>query len=170
MAEQNGVADVVEVLHCKMEDAELPEMVDIIVSEWMGYLLIYESMLRSVIVARDRFLKPDGLMFPSHAKLYMTAYSDTKYFGSYVDYWDDVMEHQPELRNRTPRKIDGYEEPVSPLYTEFVLAGGVEWANECIKKARELQKLKCRYLTSMHARAATAVTAALVAGECAAPV
>jgi len=37
-----------------MEDVELPEQVDIIVSEWMGYLLIYESMLASVLAARDR--------------------------------------------------------------------------------------------------------------------
>ena len=64
--------------------------VDVIVSEWMGYLLIYESMLRSVIVARDRFLKPDGHMFPSHAKLYLAPYSDKDYFDSYVNYWDDV--------------------------------------------------------------------------------
>lgn len=42
--------------------------VDIIVSEWMGYLLIYESMLRSVIVARDRFLKPVRTSPTAHAR------------------------------------------------------------------------------------------------------
>ena len=30
--------------------------VDIIVSEWMGYFLFYESMLDSVIFARDKYL------------------------------------------------------------------------------------------------------------------
>ncbi len=35
-----------------MEEVELPEKVDVIVSEWMGYELLYESMLESVIVAR----------------------------------------------------------------------------------------------------------------------
>ena len=29
---------------------------DIIVSEWMGYFLFYESMLETVLVARDKFL------------------------------------------------------------------------------------------------------------------
>ena len=38
-----------------MEDVTLPEKVDVIVSEWMGYCLLYESMLSSVIMARDRF-------------------------------------------------------------------------------------------------------------------
>jgi len=41
------------------------EEVDIIISEWMGYFLLFEGMLHSVIYARDRFLKPDGVMFPS---------------------------------------------------------------------------------------------------------
>lgn len=29
-------------------------------------------------------------MFPSHAKLFLAPYSDTDYFSSYVNYWDDV--------------------------------------------------------------------------------
>lgn len=45
-----------QVIESKMEDVELPEQVDIIISEWMGYLLIYESMFASVIFARDRCL------------------------------------------------------------------------------------------------------------------
>lgn len=36
--------------------------VDIIISEWMGYFLLRESMFDSVICARDRWLKPNGAM------------------------------------------------------------------------------------------------------------
>ena len=32
------------------------EKVDIIISEWMGYCLFYESMLNSVLFARDKWL------------------------------------------------------------------------------------------------------------------
>lgn len=42
-----------------MEEISLPhgiEKVDIIVSEWMGYCLLYETMLPSVIFARDKYL------------------------------------------------------------------------------------------------------------------
>ena len=35
--------------------------VDIIISEWMGYCLLYEAMLDSIIWARDRYLVPGGL-------------------------------------------------------------------------------------------------------------
>lgn len=38
--------------------------VDIIISEWMGYALLYESMLDTVLVARDKWLQPDGIIMP----------------------------------------------------------------------------------------------------------
>lgn len=38
-------------------------------SEWMGYFLLRESMVESVLLARDRWLAPGGVMYPSHARL-----------------------------------------------------------------------------------------------------
>ena len=56
----NELSGVVSLIKGKVEEIDtLPngiEKVDIIVSEWMGYCLFYESMLDSVIVARDRWL------------------------------------------------------------------------------------------------------------------
>lgn len=69
---ENGYENTIEVFECKVEDFQLPagsEKVDIIVSEWMGFYLLHEGMLDSVIVARDRFLKPNGLMFPETASI-----------------------------------------------------------------------------------------------------
>ena len=83
----NGVDDIVEVLQAKMEEVELPEkvlsiratqqhlarvwQVDIIISEWMGYFLVYESMLDTVLAARDKWLLPGGAIYPSHAQLFL---------------------------------------------------------------------------------------------------
>lgn len=51
-----------------MEEITLPvPQVDIIISEWMGYFLLYESMLDSVLWARDHYLAPDGKMLPDRA-------------------------------------------------------------------------------------------------------
>lgn len=51
-----------------MEEIELPvKEVDIIISEWMGYFLTYESMLDSVLFARDKYLKAGGKMLPDRA-------------------------------------------------------------------------------------------------------
>lgn len=52
-----------EVIHGKVEDIELPEKVDVIISEWMGFYLLHEAMLDSVLYARDKFLKPGGIHF-----------------------------------------------------------------------------------------------------------
>jgi hypothetical protein len=48
---------VITIFNGKVEEVELPvEKVDIIISEWMGYCLFYESMLNTVIFARDKWL------------------------------------------------------------------------------------------------------------------
>lgn len=48
---------VVTIIKGKVEEVDLPvEGVDIIISEWMGYCLFYESMLNTVIYARDKWL------------------------------------------------------------------------------------------------------------------
>jgi Methyltransferase domain len=58
---RNGFDDRVQVLHTRIEDVALPEQVDVIVSEWMGAFLLFESMLDAVLLARDRWLKPGGV-------------------------------------------------------------------------------------------------------------
>lgn len=64
----------------KLEDTELPiQEFDIIVSEWMGYFLLYESMLDTVLLARDKYLKKGGLIFPDTASLYLAAIEDQEY-------------------------------------------------------------------------------------------
>ena len=68
------LSNVVEVIQGTGESVELPEKVDIIISEWMGYFLMRESMLDSVIVARDKFLKEGGAMYPSHARMLMVCH------------------------------------------------------------------------------------------------
>ena len=45
----------------------------------MGYFLLYEAMLDSVIQARDKFLQKDGMMFPDRAVLYLSTIEDAKY-------------------------------------------------------------------------------------------
>lgn len=88
--EANGFSDVIEVREAKVEEMELSEKVDIIISEWMGYFLFYESMLDTVLFARDKWLKPGGLMFPDKATLYLCAIEDAQYKSEKIDFWDNV--------------------------------------------------------------------------------
>ncbi|TYG66856.1 hypothetical protein ES288_D05G032300v1 [Gossypium darwinii] len=58
IVETNGLSDVVTVLKGKIEEIELPvAKVDIIISEWMGYFLLFENMLNTVLYARDKWLQ-----------------------------------------------------------------------------------------------------------------
>jgi len=45
----------------------------------MGYCLLYESMLNTVIFARDKWLAPNGILFPDKATLYLCAIEDRQY-------------------------------------------------------------------------------------------
>lgn len=86
----NGFADVIKVIHGKVEEVELPEKVDVIISEWMGYALLYESMLGSVLFARDKWLQPGGLMLPTRATIYLAPVTHEERFSDAVDFWKDV--------------------------------------------------------------------------------
>ena len=54
----------IEVIEKKVEEARVPEKVDVLISEPIGTLLVNERMLETYIFARDHFLKPKGKMFP----------------------------------------------------------------------------------------------------------
>ena len=58
---------------------------DIIISEWMGYFLLYESMLDTVLYARDKWLVEGGLMLPDKSVLYICAIEDADYKAEKID-------------------------------------------------------------------------------------
>ena len=89
--------DKIAVVSTKIEQLdELPGLkpensedgkVDVLVSEWMGYALLFESMLDSVLVARDKFLKPGGAILPDIANIYVAAGDQG---SSGLDFWGNV--------------------------------------------------------------------------------
>ncbi|XP_068098753.1 protein arginine N-methyltransferase 6 [Hyperolius riggenbachi] len=91
VVKHNGMDDKVEVVACPVEEADIPGKVDAIVSEWMGYGLMYESMLSSVLYARDKWLKPGGLIFPSTADLFIAPINDTA-VEDRLDFWSGVKD------------------------------------------------------------------------------
>ncbi|KAK3836245.1 MAG: S-adenosyl-L-methionine-dependent methyltransferase [Linnemannia gamsii] len=87
---ENGFQDVITLYRGKIEEIKLPCKVDIIISEWMGYFLLYEAMLDSVLVARDRFLAPGGILAPSQTRILFTTTNDESFLADSIDYWNDV--------------------------------------------------------------------------------
>ncbi|MCJ1403098.1 hypothetical protein MMC11_006321, partial [Xylographa trunciseda] len=92
VAYDSKLSDIIHFRHGSIENMtehDIPK-VDIIVSEWMGFGLLYESMLDSVILARDKFLKPNGIVLPSHASIYIAPVHDPQYHAQKVGFWSDV--------------------------------------------------------------------------------
>lgn len=57
----------------------------------MGYCLFYESMLDTVLYARDKWLdKENGMMFPDRCTLFVTAIEDRQYKDEKINWWDEV--------------------------------------------------------------------------------
>lgn len=85
IVERNGLSSKITLLQGKMEEVEMPKhimpdgKVDIIISEWMGYFLLYESMLDTVLYARDTYLRPGGKIFPDKATIYMAGIEDGEF-------------------------------------------------------------------------------------------
>jgi protein arginine N-methyltransferase 1 len=90
---KNGLESKITVLKGKMEEIVLPvEHVDIIISEWMGYFLLYESMLDSVLWARDKYLAPGGKMLPDRAQIFIAAIEDEQYKMTKSNFWRSVYD------------------------------------------------------------------------------
>lgn len=112
MINLNGFSNVIEVHQTKIEDFTLPDgvKVDVIISEWMGFYLLHEGMLDSVLYARDNFLKPEGLLFPDRAMIYCAPCS----LSSQFEDWDDVSgvnmslfaQHLRKQKSSKPEVLD----------------------------------------------------------------
>lgn len=143
----NNLSDTVIVLHGRVEDVEIDEEVDVIISEWMGYMLLYESMLGSVITARDRWLKPGGLILPSNATLYMAPVTHSDRYSESIDFWRNV--YGIDMSAMLPlAKQCAFEEPcVETITGENVLT----WPHvvkhvDCYTiKIHELESVTTRY-------------------------
>ena len=79
-----------ESMSCKHRQSQV---VDIIISEWMGYFLLRESMLDSVIRARDMFLKPkSGILLPSHATMLIAPIMNEDHHNMVVQEYSEAMD------------------------------------------------------------------------------
>ncbi|VVC42695.1 Hypothetical protein CINCED_3A009103 [Cinara cedri] len=79
LVDSNNLGDKVSVIAGKIEEIELPEKVDVIISEPMGYMLYNERMLETYLHAK-KWLKPGGKMYPSKGDLHIAPFCDDALF------------------------------------------------------------------------------------------
>lgn len=82
-----GLSDRVECHRGRIEDVELPEQVDIITSVFTGNFLLGEDLLPSLFFARDKYLRPSGLLIPDRAVMEVVPVEADDLFGDVVESW-----------------------------------------------------------------------------------
>jgi len=91
---ENQLSDRIKVFQADMESVELPEQVDLIVSEWLGGYGVDENLLPVVVQARDRWLKPDGIMIPGAVSSWI------------VPSFDDELEKDVQFWSQQPYGVE----------------------------------------------------------------
>jgi type I protein arginine methyltransferase len=90
IATTNGFKNI-KFVKGRLEDIETPfEKVDIIISEWMGYFLLFEGMLDSVIYARKNYLKEGGLLLPNRCTISIVGYGDDDRYKETIEFFKNV--------------------------------------------------------------------------------
>ncbi|XP_063253622.1 protein arginine N-methyltransferase 3 isoform X2 [Prinia subflava] len=87
----NKLEKIITLVKGRIEEVDLPvEKVDIIISEWMGYFLLFESMLDSVIYAKDKYLAEGGSVYPDLCTISLVAVGDRNKHEDKLLFWEDV--------------------------------------------------------------------------------
>ncbi|MBA0696635.1 hypothetical protein Goari_003172, partial [Gossypium aridum] len=120
-----ALAQRITVIKGKVEEVELAEKADILISEPMGTLLVNERMLESYIIARDRFLVPNGKMFPSIGRIHMAPFSDEYLFVEIANkalFWQQQNYYGVDLTPLYGSAFQGYfSQPVVDAFDPRLL-------------------------------------------------
>jgi protein arginine N-methyltransferase 1 len=87
-ATANGFADRIEFIQGISTEVNLPEKIDVIVSDIHGVLPACEKSLISIMDARDRLLAPGGSLIPQQDTLWAALVHAPEAYGDLVEPWD----------------------------------------------------------------------------------
>ncbi|KAI0225889.1 Histone-arginine methyltransferase CARM1 [Lamellibrachia satsuma] len=119
LVQSNKMFNRIVVIAGKVEEVELPEMVDVIISEPMGYMLFNERMLETFLHAK-KWLKPGGKMFPTEGHLHIAPFMDEAlYTEQYTkaNFWYQPSFHGVDLSCLRDAAVNEYF--VQPIVDTF---------------------------------------------------
>ncbi|HEU4722772.1 MAG TPA: 50S ribosomal protein L11 methyltransferase [Gemmatimonadaceae bacterium] len=92
LADENGVADRIEVIRAPSTDIELPELADVIVSDLRGVTPFHGRHLEAAADMRARHLAPGGVCIPRRDHLRAALIDDAALHARTVGAWSAVPE------------------------------------------------------------------------------
>ncbi|KAK1877907.1 Histone-arginine methyltransferase CARM1 [Dissostichus eleginoides] len=129
LVNSNRLGDRVVVIPGKVEEVTLPEQVDIIISEPMGYMLFNERMLESYLHAK-KFLKPNGKMFPTIGDVHLAPFTDEQLYMEQftkANFWYQPSFHGVDLSALRGAAVDEYfRQPIVDTFDIRILMAKIE--------------------------------------------
>ncbi|XP_044275240.1 histone-arginine methyltransferase CARM1 isoform X2 [Varanus komodoensis] len=124
LVKSNNLTDRIVVIPGKVEEVSLPEQVDIIISEPMGYMLFNERMLESYLHAK-KYLKPSGNMFPTIGDVHLAPFTDEQLYMEQftkANFWYQPSFHGVDLSALRGAAVDEYfRQPVVDTFDIRIL-------------------------------------------------
>ncbi|VDK42148.1 unnamed protein product [Anisakis simplex] len=132
LVRSNNLTDKIVVVPGRVEEIMIPEKVDIIISEPMGYMLVNERMLESYIHSR-KFLKNGGRMFPTLGELHVALFSDEALFieqSTKANFWCQENFHGINLTGlRAQALVEIFKQPiVDTWHVNTLMSGSTKWS------------------------------------------
>jgi len=87
LAKKNGLDKRIVFIKGRSDRVEVPEKVDVIISELIGFFGLEENLHRFKIDARKRFLKPGGRLIPSWLELFLVPVESEAILKDHIRVW-----------------------------------------------------------------------------------
>lgn len=124
----NGLESRITVIRGKMEEVELPEHVDVVISEPMGFFLVHERMLETFAMAGAKWRRPgsrDFKMFPSVGTMFLAPFSDDAIYREQmakVAFWEQKDFYGLDLSAMRQRAVENhFSQPVVGYFPAEIL-------------------------------------------------
>ncbi|XP_029927168.1 histone-arginine methyltransferase CARM1 isoform X2 [Myripristis murdjan] len=154
MVQSNGQSRRIAVLEGGVKQVDCPDMVDVIVSEPMGYMLLSDRSMESFLHAR-KWLKPDGLMFPSCGDIHLAPFTDEQlYIEHYAraSFWQQRCFYGVNLSGLHSAAVDEFfRQPIVDTFdVQILMARSVKYCiNFMEAKEEDLHRMEIPFVFTL---------------------
>jgi len=124
LIKNNNMGHKIKVIAGKVEEIEVPEKVDVIISEPMGYMLLNERMLESFLYAK-KWLKPNGKLYPTIGDLYIAPFTDEQLYmeqATKANFWNQNSFYGVDLTSLKSAAFEEYfKQPVVDTFDSRII-------------------------------------------------
>ncbi|KAM4709380.1 histone-arginine methyltransferase CARM1-like isoform 2-T2 [Discoglossus pictus] len=150
----NNLSDKISIICGKIEEISLPEYVDVIISEPMGYMLFNERMLESYLHSK-KWLKPNGMMFPTFSDIHLAPFSDEQLYMEHysrANFWYQQCFYGVNLASLRNAAVDEYfRQPIVDTFDiRILMARAVKYTVNFIDgKEEDLHRMEIPFVFHM---------------------